>query len=89
MSDCSYIVDVDKWRQNSSGTWIPEPALATGNRTLYNTPYEYSSSAEAVHAYTVSRALNDSVSNITISGPESKTVQTIYPLYPSFPLDCE
>jgi hypothetical protein len=84
-----YLVDVDSWRQNSSGTWIPDPDIRSGSRTIYNTPNLYNDSGKAVYSYSVVRALNDSVSSITISGPESKTVQNIYPLYPSFPLDCE
>lgn len=86
-----YIVDVEKWRQNGTGTWVPVPAVKTGTRYLFHTPANYHSNTKAIWAYlqggTV--AYKDTISKITISGPESKIVQTISPCNPNFPMQCE
>ena len=85
------VVDVEKWRQNSTGTWVPVPDKKTGTRYLFHTPANYYSNTKAIWAYlqggTV--AYKDTISKITISGPESKIVQTISPCNPNFPLQCE
>ena len=91
VTQVAYVADVDNWRQNGSGAWIPYPALTTGSRYLYHTPSNYYGTSQAIYAYLHpdAGASNSSISSITISGPESKTIQTIYPCYPSFPLGCE
>lgn len=92
VTEVAYIVDVDSWRQNGTGTWVVYPDLEAGTRYLYHTPAYYNSTTQALWAYnnvTGGMAYHDAVSDITISGPESKTVQTIYPCYPQFPLHCE
>ena len=68
-----------------------ETEVGYNKRTIYATPSGYDSNSAAVNAYkTVSGGpVHNAVSNIQISGPESKNVQTIWPCYPIFPLQCE
>lgn len=75
---------------NVNGTTI-SPTIIEGSRTIKAIPTNYNSSELAVTAYkTVSGGpLQNCVSYIQISGPESKSVQKIYPCYPSYPLQCE
>lgn len=90
VTEVAYIVDVDRWRQNGTGAWVVYPSMETGTRYLYHTPTYYNSTSAALWAYNnVSGTYHDAISQITISGPESKTVQTIYPCYPQFPAHCE
>ena len=89
-TEVGYIVDVDKWRQNGTGEWIVYPDLKTGTKYLYHTPNYYANTTRALWAYVNSGSTyHDAVEDITISGPESKTVQKIYPCYPQFPDHCE
>lgn len=91
VTEVAYIVDVDSWRQNGTGAWVVYPNLESGTRYLYHTPSYYSSTSEAVNAYlnAIGGPWHAAISEIKISGPESKTVQSIYPCYPQFPLHCE
>jgi hypothetical protein len=91
-TEVAYIADIDRWRQNGSGDWVVCPGLKASTRYLYHTPSNYNSTTQAIYAYVNSLgdgAQHDAVSSIIISGPESKTVQTIYPCYPQFPGHCE
>lgn len=67
------------------------PTIIHGSRTITTIPPNCNSSELAVAAYnTVSSGpIQNCVSYIEISGPESKRVQRIYPCTPSFPLHCE
>lgn len=90
ITEVAYIVDVDSWRPNGTGEWIVYPDLEADTRYLYHTPTYYNSTTRALWAYNnVNGTYHDAISEITISGPESKKVQTIYPCYPQFPLHCE
>ena len=77
--------------ENSSGAWVLTPEIVQGSRTIYTTPSNYNSNSLAVSAYTsVSGGpVQNCVSYVHISGPESKRVEKIYPCYTSFPLHCE
>jgi len=77
--------------KSSNGYWYLTPKLVQGNRTIYGTPNGYDSYVEAIFAYNSigGGPRHRAISSITISGPESKTVQVIYPCYPQFPLHCE
>ena len=77
--------------KNSNGSWVLTPQVVQGSRTIYTTPSSYNSNSLAVSAYTsVSGGpLQNCVSYVEISGPESKRVEKIYPCYPAFPLHCE
>ena len=92
VTEIAYIVDVDSWRQNGTGEWVVYPDLEAGTRLLEHTPTYYNSTTRALWAYNNSlngAPLHDAISEIQITGPESKKVQTIYPLYPQFPIHCE
>ena len=77
--------------KNSNGSWVLTPEVVQGSRTIYTTPSNYNSNSLAVSAYTsVSGGpLQNCVSYVQISGPESKRVEKISPCYPAFPLHCE
>lgn len=88
-TNVSYVLKGGTWRRDSSGNWELCPTQPSGNYDIYNNPYSYNSTAEAVYAFTLNALHNKSISNITISGPESKTIVSIYPICPQFPLHCE
>lgn len=74
----------------SSGGWALSPQVIQGSSSIYCTPSGYDSISAAVNAYRSSGSLvRNAVSNIQISGPESQSIQTIWPCYPSFPDHCE
>ena len=77
--------------EQSNGTWGISPEIIQGTRTIENVPTGYDSMEVAIAAYnTVSGGpVRNVVSNIQISGPESKSVETIWPCCPNFPLQCE
>lgn len=73
-----------------NGSWGLSPQIIQGNRNIYCTPSGYDSISMAVEAYRSSGSLvRNAVSNIQISGPESQSIQTIWPCYPNFPAQCE
>lgn len=76
---------------NSSGKVTLTPNVIQGKRTITCTPSGYDNNNIALNQYVngFSGPTFRAVSSITISGPESKAVQTIYPVYPQFPLHCE
>lgn len=62
------------------------PHVIQDNRTITSIPSEYNSSLSAVKAYTdIYAARNAYVRSVTITGLESKSVSTIYPLCPEIP----
>lgn len=77
--------------KNSSGTWtkVPVPDVIQGKRTIEIVPDGYNDTLSAIIAYNSGRTVHAAVERIKISGPESKTVQYIYPCYPQFPIHCE
>ena len=77
--------------KKTNGTWVIVPEMIQGTRTIYSTPNYYNSTSIAVSAYNSvpGGALQNCVSYVQISGPESKSVQTIHPCFPSFPIHCE
>ncbi|MCX7843000.1 MAG: hypothetical protein N2489_08000 [Clostridia bacterium] len=92
ITSVGYLAAIESWRQNGSGTWVLYPCIKSSSKYLYHTPKDYNSTTKALWAYNNvigGTAYHDAISDITISGPESKTVQTIYPCYPQFPLHCE
>lgn len=86
----AYIADVDYWKPNGTGEWIAYPFLVADSRNLYHTAKYYCDNSRALWAYKNSATpVQDCIDHITISGPESKTIQNIYPCFPLFPLHCE
>lgn len=64
-----------------------KPNVIQGNRTVYSTPSGYNSNLNAVKSYTDPYAANRAyVGSVKITGIESKSVSTIYPVCPEFPL---
>ncbi len=91
ITQVGYMLSVDSWRQNGTGAWVKYPNIEHDDRTLYHTPSNYNNTTRALWAYNnvTGGPCQDAVYQITISGPESKTVQTISPCCPNFPLQCE
>lgn len=87
----AYVVDIDSWSQNGDGTLSPVPAQIAGTKMLTSSPTGYNSVARACYAYETwaGGPLSDRITSITISGPESKAVATIYPCLPEFPYALE
>lgn len=76
--------------KNSNGTFVMTPKVIQGNRTINATPTGYGRLDNAVMGYNAGGGPRKiTVGNIRISGPESNTVQTIYPCNPQFPDHCE
>lgn len=77
--------------KKTNGTWVLTPQIIQDSRNINSTPSYYNSTDIAVSAHNSGSgsALQNCVSYVQISGPESKSVQTIYPCYPSFPIHCE
>lgn len=63
-----------------------KPNVIQGNRTINSTPTGYNSNLNAVKAYTDPYAARRAyVGSVKITGLESKSVSTIYPVCPEFP----
>lgn len=63
-----------------------KPNVIQGNRTINSTPSGYNSNLNAVKAYTDPYAVRRAyVGSVKITGIESKSVSTIYPVCPEFP----
>ena len=75
----------------SNGTWVLAPNVVQGTRTIYATPLYHASNSHAIAAYnsTLGEPLQNCVSYVQISGPESKRVVKINPCYPSLIIHCE
>lgn len=92
LTSVGYLAAIDSWRQNGSGAWVLYPYIKSSSKYLEHIPSGYNDTFKAVWAYinvSGGSAYHDCVDKIKISGPESKSVQTIYPCYPQFPLQCE
>ena len=87
----AYIVDIDAWSQNGDGTLSPEPSQIAGTKMLYSTPANFNSVSRACYAYNnwVAGPVYDRITRISISGPESKSVVTIFPCCPEYPIGLE
>lgn len=63
-----------------------KPNVIQGNRTITSTPSGYNSNVNAVKAYSDPYAARRSyVGSVKITGLESKSVSSIYPVCPEFP----
>lgn len=87
----SYTADIDEWSQNADGSWGPAPSLDSGSGEFETKPGKYNNVYYAVEAHVTNplELSSDVVSSIEFKGPEDKTIGTIYPCNPSFPLQCE
>lgn len=90
-TEIAYIADIDSWKVSSSSSLIPVPDLITGERTINSVPNYFNSVYYACVAYNnwVAGPVANQVTSINISGPESKSIVTIYPSTPQFPQQCE
>lgn len=77
--------------KNSSGSWVLTPQIVQDNKTISLTPTDYDNNYTALASYNSGTPgpYTAEVGSIVISSPESKSVQTIYPCCPNFPLGCE
>ena len=76
---------------NNGGDPISTPDIISDRRYIYATPNQYDSTSVAIAGYLSTNGFpfQRMVSDIQISGPESISVETIWPCYPNYPIHCE
>ena len=84
----SVAYSIPSFTQKNGSQWL-DPIVITGTREIESTPSGYESSSLAVSAYKSAAILHRAVNYVQLSGPEEKTIQKIYPCYPSIPAHCE
>jgi len=87
MGEVSYRMATASYKK-SGGSWIFLPKFIDGKSRVYAQP-PLTVPNPACYAYVSGKMIDERVRSVVISGPESKTVQTIYPVFPNFPMQCE
>ncbi|MNH83365.1 hypothetical protein D3C87_443090 [compost metagenome] len=76
------------YTNSSGGSTVVKPNVVQGNRDINSVPKNYDSAFYAVDKYgNGSLAARDTVDAVTITGIESKSVSTIYPVSPRSTFD--
>jgi len=90
--EIGYQMPTVEYKYSSDGwTKVPTAKAIQGNKPINIEPSGYNSTLNAIIAYNSGSSVpvQEGVQRIQISGPESKTIQYIYPYHPQLPLNFE
>jgi hypothetical protein len=75
--------------KTAGGQTVYFPSLDQQKQFVFVYPHPVVEESPSLYGYVHGKMVDARVSSVQLSGPESKSVQKIYPCYPNFPMQCE